>query len=153
MTEYLYRQLRLRRTYFSAFRPISNTPLADEPAENPWRQHRLYQASFLLRDYGFEMEEMPFDQEGNLPLTVDPKLGWAQQHLLQEPVELNRAERELLLRVPGIGPRGANAILHARRERTLRDIQDLRTIGVVTARLAPYVLLNGRRPVQQLPLL
>ncbi|MFW6070197.1 MAG: radical SAM protein [bacterium] len=150
--DYLYRKLRLRRAYFSAFRPISDTPLEEHAAENPWREHRLYQASFLLRDYEFDMEEMPFDQSGNLPLDADPKLGWARQHLLHEPVELNRADRETLLRVPGIGHKGAASILRARRRQTLRDLQDLRQIGVVTTRLAPFVLLDGRRPARQLRL-
>ena len=150
---YLYRQLRLSRTYFSGFRPIDDTPLQEQPAVNPWREHRLYQASFLLRDYGFDMEEMPFDAQGNLPLAVDPKLGWAENNLLHEPVEVNRADREELLRVPGIGPKGASAILRARRQRHLRDLQDLRAIGVITTRLAPFVLLEGRRPPHQLRLL
>lgn len=150
--DYLYRQLRLRRTYFSAFSPIADTPLQDVGAENPWREHRLYQASFLLRDYGFDMEEMPFDEGGNLPLNRDPKMGWAQRNLLEDPVELNRADRQTLLRVPGIGPKGAGAILRARRQDKLRDVQDLRKIGVVTTRLAPFVMLDGRRPERQLRL-
>lgn len=150
---YLYRRLRLGRTYFSRFRPLEDTPLAEHPAENPWREHRLYQASFLLRDYDFDMEEMPFGDDGNLPLDVDPKMGWAQKNLVADPVELNRAGREMLLRVPGIGPKGAAAILRTRRQRRLRDVQDLRRIGVVTSRLAPFVLLDGRRPARQLPLL
>ncbi|HSM57405.1 MAG TPA: helix-hairpin-helix domain-containing protein, partial [Candidatus Sulfomarinibacteraceae bacterium] len=69
------------------------------------------------------------------------------------PVELNRADREALLRVPGIGPKGAASILRARRQQKLRDLQDLRQLGVVTTRLAPFVLLDGRRPPQQLRLL
>jgi predicted DNA-binding helix-hairpin-helix protein len=150
--DYLYRQLRLRRTYFSAFSPIADTPLQDVGAENPWREHRLYQASFLLRDYGFDMEEMPFDEGGNLPLNRDPKMGWAQRNLLEDPVELNRADRQTLLRVPGIGPKGAGAILRARRQNKLREVQDLRKIGVVTTRLAPFVMLDGRRPQRQLRL-
>lgn len=145
-TDYLYRQLRLRRTYFSAFRPLADTPLENEAAENPWREHRLYQASFLLRDYGFDMEEMPFDENGDLPLDRDPKLAWAQRNLLENPVEVNQVDRETLLRVPGIGPKGATAIVQARRQGRLRDVDDLRQIGVVTTRLAPYVLLDGRRP-------
>jgi predicted DNA-binding helix-hairpin-helix protein len=151
-TNYLYRQLRLRRTYFSRFQPISDTPLEEQAPENPWREHRLYQASFLIRDYDFDMEEMPFDQSGNLPLDVDPKEGWARQNLVEAPVEINRAGREELLRVPGIGPKGADAILRARRRHKLRDLQTLRQIGVVTTRLTPFVLLDGRRPPQQLRL-
>lgn len=143
--DYLYRRLRLQRTYFSAFRPIADTPLEEQPAENPWREHRLYQASFLLRDYNFDMEEMPFDDGGRLPLHVDPKLGWAQRNI-DNPVELNQADRETLLRVPGIGPKGAAAIIRARKQGKLRKIEDLRQIGVVTTRLAPFVLLDGERP-------
>lgn len=151
-TNYLYRQLRLRRTYFSRFQPISDTPLEAHAPENPWREHRLYQASFLIRDYNFDMEEMPFDQTGNLPLDVDPKEGWARQNLMEAPLEINRADREELLRVPGIGPKGAEAILRARRQQKLRDLQTLRQLGVVTTRMTPFVLLDGRRPAQQLRL-
>ena len=76
ISHYLIQKLALGRTYFSAFSPISDTPLENHPAENPLREHRLYQASFLFRDYGFDLEEMPFDEAGNLPLNVDPKLAW-----------------------------------------------------------------------------
>ena len=152
-TERLYKQLGLRRTYFSAFRPIVDTPLEDHAPADPTREYRLYQASFLLRDYDFDMEEMPFNPDGNLPLRVDPKLGWAQKHLREKPVEVNRAGRQELLRVPGIGPKGAASILAARRRGRLRDLGDLRQIGVVTRRLAPFVLLDGRRPPRQLRLL
>src|SRR5690606_5033816 len=137
---------------FSGFHPISDTPLDGLPPTDPWREHRLYQASFLLRDYGFDLEELPFTGDGNLPLHHDPKLAWAQQTLISRPVELNRADREQLLRVPGIGPISADAILRARRQRTLRDRSGLRRLGVATKNLAPFVLLNGRRPLQQLPL-
>lgn len=151
-TQYLMHQLRLRRTYYSAFSPVADTPLENQTAEDPLRQHRLYQASFLFRDYGFDLEDMPFTAEGNLPLDVDPKLGWAQLNLKDNPVEINRAERENLLQVPGIGPTGAGAILNARRQGTLRSLQDLQSIGVRTKGMAPYVLLDGRRPPHQLPL-
>jgi predicted DNA-binding helix-hairpin-helix protein len=149
---YLYRELRLGRTYFSAFSPIVDTPLENHPAENPWRQHRLYQASFLFRDYGFDLEEMPFDQTGNLPLDEDPKLAWARAELLENPIEVNRASRDELLRVPGVGPKGAQTIVQERRQGTLRDLQDLRAIGVQTKRMEPFVLVDGKRPSYQLPL-
>lgn len=152
-THYLMRQLRLSRTYFSAFSPVANTPLENRAAENPLRQHRLYQASFLFRDYGFDLEDMPFTGDGNLPLEIDPKLGWAQTHLKERPVELNRAEREQLLQVPGIGPKSAQSILAARRQGTLRSLKDLQVIGVRTKGMEPYVLLDGRRPPHQLPLI
>ena len=149
---YLIQRLGLARTYYSVFHPIENTPLAGLPAENPLRQHRLYQSSFLLRDYGFGLEDMPFAQDGRLPLDTDPKLAWARANLGATPVEVNRAGREALLRIPGIGPRGADAILRARRLHTLTDLRDLGALGIIAARAAPFILLNGRRPAHQLNL-
>lgn len=150
--EYLYRRLNLTRAYFSSFRPIPNTPLQNQPASDRRREHRLYQTSFLFRDYGFDLEDLPFDQNGALPLEIDPKLAWAQQHLQDNPVELNQAGRQELLRVPGIGLKSSQAILQARRQGTLADLQDLRALGVPTKRLKPFVLLAGKRPSYQLPL-
>jgi predicted DNA-binding helix-hairpin-helix protein len=151
-TEYLIKKLRLARAYYSAFSPVRDTPLENTAPENPWREHRLYQSSFLLRDYGFDLEDLPFAPDGNLPLDVDPKLGWARGHLADSPVELNRADRRTLLRVPGIGPKAAEAILAARRRGTLRELRDLKALGILASRAAPFVLLDGRRPTQQLPL-
>ena len=152
VTQHLIREASLKRAYFSAFHPVIDTPLENRPAEDPWREHRLYQASYLFRDYGFDLEEMPFDERGRLPLDTDPKRAWAPVHLCETPVELNRADREALLRVPGIGPKGADAILRARRRATLRSLTDLRQIGVRTKDIEPYVLLDGRRPEYQLRL-
>jgi predicted DNA-binding helix-hairpin-helix protein len=151
-TEYLTRRLHIQRAYFSAFSPIHDTPLENQPAENPVRKVRLYQTSFLFRDYDFGLEEMPFDQQGNLPLDIDPKLAWAQANLQHDPVELNKAERHELLRVPGIGPKHSYTILDARRKGRLSDLNHLRQLGIATKRLAPYVLLDGKRPSFQLPL-
>ena len=151
-TEYLYHRLRLSRAYFSAFNPIVNTPLENLPATPQERQNRLYQASFLLRDYGFDLETLPFDQEGNLPLDRDPKRAWAETALADKPVELNRASREELLQVPGIGPQSANAIIAARRRATLRELSELQAIGLRTRPLEPFVLLDGKRPTYQLRL-
>jgi predicted DNA-binding helix-hairpin-helix protein len=153
-TSWLNKNLHLQRAYFSAFNPIPNTPLENKPATNPLREHRLYQASFLLRDYGFDLEELPFEINGNLPLPADPKLIWAQNNLLNQPVEINRADRRQLLRIPGIGPKGADSILKARREKNLSDIAFLRKLGIVSPdRAAPFLLLNGKRPAYQLSFL
>jgi predicted DNA-binding helix-hairpin-helix protein len=152
-TSYLYKQLRLARAYYSAFSPIRNTPLENHAPENPWREHRLYQSSFLLRDYGFDLEEMPFTQQGNLPLDVDPKVAWAAVNLSETPTEVNRADRRDLMRIPGIGPKGADSILVARRRGMLTDLQHLTSLGVLAKRAAPFILLNGHRPEQQLRLL
>ncbi len=150
--EYLYKHLSLQRAYFSAFNPVPDTPLEHLPRASKLRQHRLYQASFLFRDYGFDLEEMPFTDSGNLPLDTDPKTAWAQVALRDAPIEVNRAEKEALLRIPGIGPKGAETILRARRRSTLREVGDLQAIGVQTKRLKPFVLLDGKRPSYQLPL-
>jgi predicted DNA-binding helix-hairpin-helix protein len=150
---YLYRKLHLARSYFSAFRPVQGTPFEEKAPTNPWRQHRLYQASFLLRDYGFELEDMPFQPGGDLPLGQDPKQVWASLNLSQAPIEINRADRQELLKIPGIGPIGAQAILNARvRGGRLRSIEDLKSLGIYVGRAAPYILLDGHRPPAQLSL-
>jgi predicted DNA-binding helix-hairpin-helix protein len=149
-TDWLMKNVRLGRAYFSAFHPIRDTPMENKPAVDPLREHRLYQASFLLRDYGFDLEEMPFAPDGNLPLPTDPKLAWAQQNLRERPLEINRAGRQELLRIPGIGPKTADEILKARRTRKLRDLTALRKMGIIVARAAPFLLLDGRRPETQL---
>ncbi|HSL30662.1 MAG TPA: radical SAM protein [Anaerolineales bacterium] len=151
-TDWLMKNVRLTRAYFSAFHPIRDTPMENKAAVDPLREHRLYQASFLLRDYGFDLEEMPFVQDGNLPLDADPKLAWAKQNLQGRPVEINKADRRELLRIPGIGPKAADAILRARRIGRVRDLAALRKLGIVTKRVAPFVLLDGRRADTQLQL-
>lgn len=153
MTQTLNKKVGLQRAYFSAFRPLTDTPFENLTAENPWREHRLYQASFLLRDYGFEFEDLPFGKSGHLPLDADPKVGWARMNLTETPVEVNKADRRDLLRVPGIGPRGVEAILRERQRGTLRELGDLRKLGVLAQRAAPFVLLDGRRPPAQLALM
>ena len=149
-TDWLMKNVRLTRAYYSAFYPVRDTPLENKAAVDPMREHRLYQASFLLRDYGFDLDEMPFMHNGNLPLPTDPKLAWAQMNLSEKPVEINRAEKRELLRVPGIGLKGAEAILSARRMGKLRDLTGLRKLGIVVARAAPFLLINGKRPATQL---
>ncbi len=149
-TEFLHRQV--ARAYFSSFSPVPGTPLENLPASPPLREHRLYQSSFLLRDYGFTVEELPFEQGGFLPLESDPKLAWARTHLADAPVELNRAGRRDLLRVPGIGPRGADRLLAERRRGRIRELADLSRLGIAAQRAAPFILLDGRRPPHQLPL-
>ncbi len=151
-TNWLMKNVRLTRAYFSAFFPIRDTPLENKAAVDPLREHRLYQASFLLRDYDFDLEELPFTAEHNLPLPVDPKLAWAQNHLREHPLEVNRAERRELLRVPGIGLRGVESILRARRQIKLKDVSSLKRMGIVVERAAPFILLDGKQPSLQLNL-
>jgi predicted DNA-binding helix-hairpin-helix protein len=148
-TNWLNKNVRLKRAYFSAFHPITNTPLENKPATDPLREHRLYQASFLLRDYGFDLEELPFTGESNLPLNADPKQAWAQMYLADSPIEVNKAEKRELIRIPGIGLKGAEAILRERRTGRLRDLSILRKLGIVADRAAPFILLDGRRAPYQ----
>jgi predicted DNA-binding helix-hairpin-helix protein len=146
-----HRELDLKRAYFSAFHPIDRSPFADQPAEDPTRALRLYQADFMLRDYGFSAAELPFDDQGLLPRDKTPKQAWADLHL-HEPIEINWAARQQLLRIPGIGPKSADRIIAVRREAKLRDLAQLRALGVTTGWAAPYVLLDGWRAPQQLTL-
>ena len=148
-TSYLYRTLHLKRAYFSGFKPVLDTPLENQPPTDPLREHRLYQASFLLRDYGFELEELPFEAGGKLPVQNDPKQAWAMRNLSEHPLEVNRAERHELLRVPGIGSKGAEAILRARRQAKLCDLSALRALGILVGRAAPFLLLDGKRAAYQ----
>jgi len=144
-------ELSLGRAYFSAFRPVSDTPFEDNPPTPPLRQRRLYQASFLLRDYGFDLEDLPFESaSGNLPLQVDPKLAWARQNLTGNPMELNRADRCELLRLPGVGPRKAEAILLARRKGLFHSEAILSSLGLDIPRLSPFILIDGKQPDRQL---
>lgn len=143
-TEYLYKHLQLKRAYFSSFNPIIDTPLENIPPGSPVREHRLYEASFLLRDYGFSMEELPFNPDGHLPLDVDPKYAWASNNLLEHPVEVNQAEKHLLLRIPGIGPKIANSIVEYRHKNKLFHPEELSQFGVNLKRVAPFILVNGK---------
>jgi len=153
VSQQLFRTLGMRRTYYSAFRPVQQTPFAELDATSPQRELRLYQSSFLLRDYAWDVEDLPFGNDANLRLDVDPKRAWAETHLRDAPVEINCASRRELLRVPGIGPRTVDAILAARRQQTLHDLAQLSRLGLRQAeQAAPFITLNGRQPAQQLSL-
>lgn len=145
----LQQQAGLQRAYYSSFTPIPGTSLEAEPPSPSSRERRLYQASFLLRDYGFDLEELPFNPDGSLPADIDPKQAWADAHLLPNPLEINTAPREALLRIPGIGPRSAEKIVRERRRRTLADPAHLAALGISRSRCLPYLTLNGRRPPRQ----
>jgi predicted DNA-binding helix-hairpin-helix protein len=148
-TEYLYNQLQLKQTYFSSFNPIVDTPLENIPPGSPVREHRLYEASFLLRDYGFGLEELPFNQDGHLPLDEDPKYAWARINLSGHPIEINQSDKHELLRVPGIGPKSANAIMSARIKNKLSHPEELHAFGVNLKRAAPFILIDGKKAAYQ----
>lgn len=150
-TERLYQDLNVRRAYFSAFSPIPDTPLENHLPTPLLREHRLYQADWLMRFYGFKMHELILDEAGNLPLEQDPKQVWALAHQNFFPLEVNTAPYELLLRVPGIGPISAKRIVAIRRSCSITDLRQLTLTGVAAKRAASYLLLKGRLPVTVAP--
>lgn len=152
-TDELYHKAGLWRAYYSAFSPVPNTPLDGLAPTDPRREAHLYQADFLMRLYGFGVEELPFDALGRLPDDRDPKRAWADMRPELFPLEVNLAPRELLLRVPGIGPTSVGRVVAARRVRRLRSVEDLAKLGVTVARAAPYILLDGKTAPRQLVLL
>jgi predicted DNA-binding helix-hairpin-helix protein len=135
----------IHHAHFSAFRPIRDTPMEGVPATPALREHRLYQADWLVRDYGFTPNEVVYAADGNLPLEVDPKAAWALAHPVVFPVDVGFATYEQLLRVPGVGPRSARRIVNERRDTVIRGLADLRRFGVVTARAGGFLALRGRR--------
>jgi putative DNA modification/repair radical SAM protein len=143
---HLYSTQKLRRVYYSAFSPI---PSADAklPAVVPplVREHRLYQADWLVRKYGFSAEELTTDQQPDLDLKIDPKLGWALRHREFFPVDVNVASREAILRIPGIGVRNAKRIVEARRFRTLR-LADLKRLRIALNRAGPFIVAADHHP-------
>lgn len=147
----LYGAYRLKRVYYSAFSPIPDAaralPLKAPPLV---REHRLYQADWLMRFYGFAHHEIvPASSNGLLALDVDPKLAWALAHRDRFPVDLNRAPRELLLRVPGLGVKAVDRLLASRRVRRLRS-DDLTRLHVPTKKVLPFVELDDHRPGREL---
>ena len=145
----LYGQHRLRRVYYSAFSPIPDAS-AVLPLKRPplIREHRLYQSDWLMRFYGYSPGEVAqaAGVDGMLPLDIDPKLAWALKFRESFPVDVNRAPKEALLRVPGLGTRGVGQILSARRHRTLR-LDDIAKLTVSVAKLRPFIVTADWRPV------
>lgn len=147
LTEALYRKYSLKRVFFSAYMPVVESSLLPSLDTKPplLREHRLYQADWLLRFYGFEARELLDDVHPNFNPFLDPKCNWAVNHPEFFPVEVNRAPYEALLRVPGIGVRSAKRIISARRTGSL-DEAALKKIGVVLKRAQYFILCNGKRP-------
>lgn len=153
MSNMLYRQAGLTRAYYSAFSPVVQTPFENLAPTDPLREHRLYQASFLLRDYGWKVEDLPFLGDGNMTLETDPKRAWAEMHLRHAPIDIMKASRQQLLRIPGIGPVGADAIMQARRIGHITDLSHLRQLHIrAPEQAAPYILLDGHRVMEQMSL-
>ena len=142
----LYSNYRLRRVYYSAFSPIpSSSPALPLKAPPLVREHRLYQADWLLRFYGYKVGEIIHREQPNLDLDLDPKLSWALRHREHFPVDVNRAPREMLLRIPGIGVRSVMRILSARRHGRLR-LEDLGRLGVSLKKCSPFLVTCDYSP-------
>ena len=146
LAAHLYGSYRLSRIYYSAFSPIPDAskrlPLSAPPLQ---RESRLYQTDWLLRHYGFSVDELLPREHPHLAMEIDPKLAWAFAHPEFFPVAVNRAPREALLRVPGFGRRTVERIIRARQFRAIRS-DDLKRLGVPAAKVLPFVVLPDHRP-------
>jgi len=142
----LYRKHDLRRVYYAAFSPIpdasSKLPLIAPPLV---REHRLYQADWLMRFYGFDVAELTTREELNLPLNLDPKLAWALRNRDKFPIDLNKAPREILMRVPGLGVRNVDRIIRIRRWHSVR-LDDLTRLRVPLSKAMPFIIVTDHRP-------
>ncbi|GFI08059.1 hypothetical protein IMSAGC007_00503 [Lachnospiraceae bacterium] len=145
VAESLYQKFALKRVFYSAFVRVNEDSLLPALPGGPplLREHRLYQADWLLRYYGFRASELLSEEKPNFNVLLDPKCDWALRHLEQFPVEVNRADYMTLLRVPGIGVRSAQRIVKARRLGTL-DFPDLKRMGVVLKRALYFITCRGR---------
>jgi putative DNA modification/repair radical SAM protein len=144
-TEALYDEMGLRRVYFSAFHPIRNSPLEGLRPTPSLREHRLYQADWLLRIYDFSPSEieLALNQNDNLSLGKDPKLIIAQKQPWLFPVDVNKASYEEFLRVPGIGPTSARRIIETRRDHSIFSLQQLRKMRIKTGQALPFIWFKG----------
>jgi len=136
---FLYKNFNLSRVYYSGFIPVKNTPLENLPMCSLKRELRIYQADILLRKYGFSVEDLVFDKEGNLPLHTDPKTLYALNHPELFPINVNKASFKELLKIPGVGPISAKRILFLRKEKKISKLTELEKIGVNLKRAKDYV--------------
>ncbi len=140
----LYKKYTLKRVFYSAYIPVGTNALLPQNVPPPLlREHRLYQADWLLRFYGFTVDELLDEKHPSLDPLLDPKCNWAVHHLEYFPVEINRADKETLLRVPGIGVKSVQKILAARRAGAL-TFEGLRKLGVVLKRAAYFITCSGK---------
>lgn len=146
VTEALYQKFELKRVFYSAFVPVNEDkalPVKTDSGPPLLREHRLYQADWLLRYYQFHVDELLDEENPNFNVLMDPKCDWAVRHLEEFPIEVNRADYHMLLRVPGIGYRSASRIVKARRLGTV-DFADLKKMGVVLKRALYFITCSGK---------
>lgn len=142
LTQALYRKMQLKRVYYSSYVPVVHDELLPEKAVGQLREHRLYQADWLLRFYGFSVEEI-VDERENLDMQFDPKCAWALRNMHLFPVEINRAPIETLLRVPGIGAKSAYKIVEARKYTRL-TFEDLLKMKIALKRAKHFITCGGK---------
>lgn len=144
LTQNLYDKMKLKRVYYSAFVPVTNdSRLPDLKNPPTLREHRLYQADWLLRFYGFRADELLSEKNPNFDINFDPKTNWALQNIHLFPIEINRAPKEVLLRVPGMGAKSVQRILAIRRVSNI-SFEDLKKIGVVLKRAQYFITCMGK---------
>jgi predicted DNA-binding helix-hairpin-helix protein len=144
MSNWMYERMELRRSYFSAFQPVQDTPFSQKSGTPLLREHRLYQMDWLLRVYEFNFKELEcvFNEDGNLPLSMDPKYVYANENNVS--VDPNEATKQELLTVPGIGPISANRIITIRKFGPLNQ-KKLKRAGVVVKRALPFLKISGQQ--------
>lgn len=145
VTQALYENYGLKRVFYSAYVPVNDDSCLPSVTARPplLREHRLYQADWLLRFYGFKAEELLSEEQPNFNVFLDPKCDWALRHLELFPVEINRASYGELLRVPGMGVKSVQRIVNARKQGGLR-FEDVKKMGVVLKRARYFITCNGR---------
>ena len=148
--DWIYRERYVFRSYFSAFQN-PDEPVAQGGLERDslLREHRLYQCDFLLRAYGFRLPDLVFDGEGKVPLQTDPKTAWALMNGGYFPVDINSADENRLLRVPGIGPLSASRIIAWRKDTPFRTLEDLKKTGCVVSRAASFIEFSGKKSQEE----
>jgi len=143
-TAWLYKKKDMKRVYFSAFIPPSPFHSLTSLPVPLLREHRLYQADWLMRFYQFEINDLVLQKDQNLSLEMDPKLVFAIKNADRFPIEINLAPFKTLLKIPGVGPTAARRIYRARQDNKLTDINELKNMGVVVKRAKPFILINGK---------
>lgn len=138
ISDMIYNKLNAQRIYYSGFKPVRHTPLEKKKPVDPWREYRLYQSSFLLRDYGITKNDFVFNENENLNLKEDPKFTMAKQNELN--IDINEATFNELIKIPGVGLKSAKNIIE---KKPIKNVQDLKSCGVILKRAQPFIELHG----------
>jgi putative DNA modification/repair radical SAM protein len=143
-SKWLNDKVKIRRSYYSAFNPLQDTPFEDHVEPHPMRTARLYQADFLLNSYKFDIKELVFDENGYIETDIDPKYSFAMNNLNMFPVDINESSYDELIRVPGIGKISANRILTLRKHgMKINKLEELKNLGVAVKRAEPFIKLKN----------